>query len=97
MSVPVFVFQTSTFPGHHWCKRLSIQLPIAVSTDPYQHNDLSDLLHFFVLLIVSITINNIMIIIILTINIFVIITVITLQNNGVKLLHGNKMIMGYLR
>ena len=95
MSVSVFVFQTSAFPGHHWCKRLSIQLPIAVSTDPYQHNDLSDLLHFFFFLIVNITINTIKINIIIIINIFVIITVISLQNNGVKLLHENNMIMGY--
>ena len=77
MSVSVFVFQTSAFPGHHWCKRLSIQLPIAVSTDPYQHNDLSDLLHFF-LLIVGITINTITINIMIIINTFVTITVITL-------------------
>ena len=94
MSVSVFVFQTSAFPGHHWCKRLSIQLPIAVSTDPYQHNDLSDLLHFF-LLIVGITINTITINIMIIINIFVTITEITLQNIGVKLLHGNNIIMGY--
>ena len=96
MSVSVFVFQTSAFPGHHWCKRLSIQLPIAVSTDPYQHNDLSDLLHFFFFLIVNININIITTInIIIIINIFVIITVITSQNIGVKLLHGNNIIMGY--
>ena len=86
VSLSVFVLQTSAFPGHHWCKRLSIQLPIAVSTDPYQHNDLSDLLHFF-LLIVGITINTITINIMIIINTFVTITVITLQNIGLKLLH----------
>ena len=41
----VFVRQTVTFLGHQWSKRLPIQPPIAVSTDPYQHNALSDLLH----------------------------------------------------
>ena len=38
----VFVRQTVTFLGHQWSKRLPIQPPIAVSTDPYQHNALSD-------------------------------------------------------
>ena len=43
----VFVRQTVAFPGHQCCKRLPIQPPIAVSTDPYQHNALSDpQLHF---------------------------------------------------
>ena len=37
--------QTVTFLGHQWSKRLPIQPPIAVSTDPYQHKALSDLLH----------------------------------------------------